>query len=132
MFLCCRAFRQTVRQQGFGSIVIIGSHAGIFGEAGDSDYAAAKAALNYGLCTSLKTEIARVAPTGRVKRGGSRVDRHTGRDPLRDKPLGGPVDAAARGHPTAQLSGGRRDVGSLPCVRSCRAPNHRSGAVAGR
>jgi 3-oxoacyl-[acyl-carrier protein] reductase len=66
VFLCCRAFLQAVRQQGFGSIVIIGSHAGIFGEAGDSDYAAAKAALNYGLCTSLKTEIARAAPTGRV------------------------------------------------------------------
>ena len=66
VFLCCRAFLHSVRQQGFGSIVIIGSHAGVFGEAGDSDYAAAKAALHYGLCTSLKTEIARVAPTGRV------------------------------------------------------------------
>jgi 3-oxoacyl-[acyl-carrier protein] reductase len=66
VFLCCRTFLQTVRQQGHGSIVIIGSHAGVFGEAGDSDYAAAKAALHYGLCTSLKTEIARLAPTSRV------------------------------------------------------------------
>jgi 3-oxoacyl-[acyl-carrier protein] reductase len=66
VFLCCRAFLKIVRQQGHGSIVIIGSHAGVFGEAGDSDYAAAKAALNYGLCTSLKTEIARLARTGRV------------------------------------------------------------------
>ena len=99
VFLCCRAFLQTVRQQGFGSIVIIGSHAGVFGEAGDSDYAAAKAALNYGLCTSLKTEIARLAPTGRVNvvAPGWTVTpavRH-----FVTNPLAGPVDAAARRHP---------------------------------
>src|SRR5437763_1955861 len=40
--------------------------AGIFGEAGHADYAAAKAGLIYGLARSLKNEICRLAPRGRV------------------------------------------------------------------
>jgi 3-oxoacyl-[acyl-carrier protein] reductase len=46
--------------------VLIGSTAGIFGEAGHADYAAAKAGLTYGLARSLKNEICRLAPRGRV------------------------------------------------------------------
>jgi NAD(P)-dependent dehydrogenase (short-subunit alcohol dehydrogenase family) len=46
--------------------IIIGSTAGIFGEAGHADYAAAKAGLIYGLTRSLKNEICRLAPQGRV------------------------------------------------------------------
>jgi len=46
--------------------VLIGSTAGIFGEAGHADYAAAKAGLIYGLARSLKNEICRLAPRGRV------------------------------------------------------------------
>ncbi|EJF55903.1 NAD(P)-binding protein [Dichomitus squalens] len=48
------------------AIVLIGSTAGKIGEAGHADYAASKSALMYGLCLSLKNEIVKIAPKGRV------------------------------------------------------------------
>jgi 3-oxoacyl-[acyl-carrier protein] reductase len=66
VFLSCRAFLRHVAQTTEGNIVIVGSTAGIFGEAGHSDYAAAKSALVGGLLKSLKNEIVRIAPRGRV------------------------------------------------------------------
>ncbi|MDQ3986237.1 MAG: SDR family oxidoreductase [Actinomycetota bacterium] len=66
VFLSCRAFLRHVARTGVGNIVLIGSTAGIFGEAGHADYAAAKSALSGGLLLSLKNEIVRIAPTGRV------------------------------------------------------------------
>jgi 3-oxoacyl-[acyl-carrier protein] reductase len=66
VFLSCRAFLSHVAQSGHGNIVIIGSTAGLFGEAGHSDYAAAKSALTGGFLKSLKNEIVRIAPRGRV------------------------------------------------------------------
>lgn len=66
VFLCCRAFLRHVESSGRGSIVLISSTAGIFGEAGHADYAAAKSALAGGLLKSLKNEIVRIAPRGRV------------------------------------------------------------------
>jgi 3-oxoacyl-[acyl-carrier protein] reductase len=65
-FLTARAFLREVERTGRGSLVLVASTAGIFGEAGHADYAAAKAAIAYGLTSSLKNEIARIAPTGRV------------------------------------------------------------------
>ena len=61
-FLCCREFLRFVKRQGQGNAVLIASTAGIFGEPGHADYAAAKSALAYGLTRTLKTEIARPAP----------------------------------------------------------------------
>jgi 3-oxoacyl-[acyl-carrier protein] reductase len=46
--------------------VLVGSTAGVFGEAGHADYAAAKAAIQVGLVRSLKNEIVRAAPAARV------------------------------------------------------------------
>jgi 3-oxoacyl-[acyl-carrier protein] reductase len=66
VFLSCRAFLRHVATTGSGNIVIIGSTAGIFGEAGHADYAASKSAVVSGLTRSLKNEIMRVAPAGRV------------------------------------------------------------------
>jgi len=66
VFLSCRAFLRHVAQSGEGNIVIVASTAGIFGEAGHSDYAAAKGALVSGFLKSLKNEIVRIAPSGRV------------------------------------------------------------------
>ncbi|ATB34329.1 SDR family NAD(P)-dependent oxidoreductase [Melittangium boletus] len=66
VFLSCRAFLRHVETTGTGNIVIIASTAGLFGEAGHSDYAAAKSALAGGFLKSLKNEIARIAPLGRV------------------------------------------------------------------
>lgn len=67
-FLTCRAFLRHLRDvpRDSASIVLVGSTAGLFGEAGHADYSAAKAALTHGLTLSLKNEIVRLAPRGRV------------------------------------------------------------------
>jgi len=65
-FLTSRAFLRVVARRGHGSLVLVGSTAGTFGEAGHADYAAAKSALQVGLLLSLKNEIVRAAPNGRV------------------------------------------------------------------
>jgi 3-oxoacyl-[acyl-carrier protein] reductase len=64
-FLTARGFLRSVAEHEHGSLVLVGSTAGIFGEAGHADYAAAKAAL-VGLLQSLKNEVVRVAPLARV------------------------------------------------------------------
>ncbi len=66
VFLCCRAFLGHVAQTGTGNVVLVSSTAGIFGEAGHADYAAAKGALAGGFLKSLKNEIVRIAAGGRV------------------------------------------------------------------
>jgi 3-oxoacyl-[acyl-carrier protein] reductase len=65
-FLTARGFLRVVERTGHGNLVLVGSTAGRFGEAGHADYAAAKAALQGGLLLSLKNEIVRIAPGGRV------------------------------------------------------------------
>lgn len=65
-FLVARAFLREVERNGHGSLVLVGSTAGVFGEAGHADYAAAKSGVTGGLLLSLKNEIARIAPLGRV------------------------------------------------------------------
>ena len=66
VFLVARAFLREVERSGRGSLVLVGSTAGVFGEAGHADYAAAKSAVLGGLLLSLKNEIVRIAPHGRV------------------------------------------------------------------
>jgi 3-oxoacyl-[acyl-carrier protein] reductase len=65
-FLTARAFLREVERNGHGSLVLVGSTAGLVGEAGHADYAAAKSAILHGLLLSLKNEIVRIAPRGRV------------------------------------------------------------------
>jgi 3-oxoacyl-[acyl-carrier protein] reductase len=65
-FLTARGFLRGVEQTGHGSLVLVGSTAGLFGEAGHADYAAAKSAVVGGLLLSLKNEIVRIAPRARV------------------------------------------------------------------
>src|SRR5207342_3017791 len=65
-FLVARGFLRQVKRQGSGNLILVGSTAGIFGEEGQADYAATKAALTGGLLPTLKNEIARLAPGGRV------------------------------------------------------------------
>jgi 3-oxoacyl-[acyl-carrier protein] reductase len=65
-FLTARAFLRHVEGTGEGSLVMIASTAGLFGEGGHSDYAAAKAAIAHGLLLSLKNEVVRTAPRARV------------------------------------------------------------------
>lgn len=67
-FTVCRAFLKHLAAvpRASASIVIVASTAALFGEAGHTDYAASKAALAYGLTPSLKNEIVRLCPRGRV------------------------------------------------------------------
>lgn len=67
-FLTCRAFMRHLARapRESAAIVLVGSTAALFGEAGHADYSAAKAGLAYGLTRSLKNEIVRLAPRGRV------------------------------------------------------------------
>ena len=65
-FLTARGFLRGVAERGHGSLVLIASTAGIFGEAGHADYAAAKSAVAGGLLLSLKNEVVRIAPRARV------------------------------------------------------------------
>jgi 3-oxoacyl-[acyl-carrier protein] reductase len=64
-FLTARGFLRGLEDRP-GSLVLVGSTAGIFGEAGHSDYAAAKSALLVGLLLSLKNEVVRRHPGVRV------------------------------------------------------------------
>jgi 3-oxoacyl-[acyl-carrier protein] reductase len=65
-FLTARGFLREVARTGHGSLVFVSSTAGVFGEAGHADYAAAKGALASGFLLSLKNEVVRVAPRARV------------------------------------------------------------------
>jgi 3-oxoacyl-[acyl-carrier protein] reductase len=67
-FLTCRRFLRHIaassREE--ASIVFVASTAALFGEENHTDYSAAKAAMAYGMTRSLKNEIVRLAPRGRV------------------------------------------------------------------
>jgi 3-oxoacyl-[acyl-carrier protein] reductase len=63
-FLTARGFLRQL--EGDGALVLVGSTAGIFGEAGHADYAAAKSAVLGGLLLSLKNEAVRRSPGARV------------------------------------------------------------------
>jgi 3-oxoacyl-[acyl-carrier protein] reductase len=64
-FLTARGYLRHVDVAKAGSLVLVGSTAGLFGEAGHVDYSAAKSGFT-GLLLSLKNEIVRSAPLGRV------------------------------------------------------------------
>lgn len=68
VFLCAREFLRILERgrPEEAALVIVGSTAASFGEASHADYAAAKAAVTYGLTKSLKNEIVRIVPRGRV------------------------------------------------------------------
>jgi 3-oxoacyl-[acyl-carrier protein] reductase len=69
-FLTLREFFKIVEKQRRGNAVVIASTAAVFGEAGHADYAAAKAAIAYGLTRSLKNELSRLAPHTKEYCGG--------------------------------------------------------------
>jgi 3-oxoacyl-[acyl-carrier protein] reductase len=65
-FLTARAYLRHVEATGAGSLVLVASTSGLFGEAGHADYSAAKAGIAHGLLLSLKNEIVQTAPLARV------------------------------------------------------------------
>lgn len=66
-FLCCREFLRVLRDRPTerASIVLVGSTASVFGEAGHVDYSVSKAGLG-GLLRTLKNEIVQLSPRGRI------------------------------------------------------------------
>lgn len=68
VFLSSKYFFQNIKANHtkHPSLIIIGSTAGIFGEAGHADYAASKAGILHGFLKSLKNEIVQLAPLGRA------------------------------------------------------------------
>ena len=77
-YLTARAFLREVERNGHGSLVMVGSTAGLFGEAGHADYAAAKSAITHGLAAqpeerdragrSAGSRERRLHPVGRSRR----------------------------------------------------------------
>ncbi len=65
-FLTARSYLRHVEATGAGSLVLVASTSGLFGEAGHADYSAAKAGIAHGLLLSLKNEVVRAAPLARV------------------------------------------------------------------
>ncbi|KAG9309750.1 NAD(P)-binding protein [Chiua virens] len=70
-FLVCRVYLKHLTQASTeakdkAAIVLVGSTAGKYGEAGNAGYAATKSGIMYGLTMTLKNEIVKVAPRGRV------------------------------------------------------------------
>jgi 3-oxoacyl-[acyl-carrier protein] reductase len=65
-FLTARGFFRHAAATGGGSLVMIASTAGVFGEAGHADYASAKGAILSGLLLSAKNEAARLGGKVRV------------------------------------------------------------------
>jgi 3-oxoacyl-[acyl-carrier protein] reductase len=63
-FLTARGFLRQL--EGDGALILVGSTAGIVGEAGHADYAAAKSAILGGLLLSLKNEVVRKTASARV------------------------------------------------------------------
>ena len=68
VFLCVREFLASCIRNSIEnpSIVLVGSTAGVVGEAGHADYATAKGGLMSGLLNSLKNEIPKVSSGGRI------------------------------------------------------------------
>lgn len=70
-FLTARAWLRSIKDHAAEtsrnvSLVIIGSEAGVFGVPGNADYAASKAAIQYGLMRSLAPEAVRIFQGARV------------------------------------------------------------------
>ena len=63
-FLTARGFLRQLDSD--GALILVGSTAGVFGEAGHADYAAAKSAILGGLLLSLKNEVVRKKLLARV------------------------------------------------------------------
>jgi 3-oxoacyl-[acyl-carrier protein] reductase len=63
-FLTARGFLRQLETD--GALILVGSTAGLVGEAGHADYAAAKSAILGGLLLSLKNEVVRKNPLARV------------------------------------------------------------------
>jgi len=133
-FLTVRAYLRHVEDTKAGSLVLVGSTAGVFGEAGHADYSSAKAAMTGGLLLSLKNEVVRAAPLARV----NLVAPGWTVSPMTEKDL--TEENVARVTATMPLQGGhrrgRRARDRVPVLaaggRPCDRPGHHRGWRDGR
>ena len=137
VFLCLREFFRGITRHGIPdpAAVLVGSTAAIFGEAGHADYAAAKAALVYGLARSSKNELARLAPRGRINvvcPGWTLTPmaRSFAEDPAH--PQGHANDPASQGRKTFRRRHGYTVLGFRSTFRTRDRPNPRGGRGDGR
>lgn len=128
-FLTCRAFLRhlAARRAQHAAIVLIGSTAGRFGEAGHADYAAAKAAMTHGMTASLKNEIVRLVERGRV----NCVSPGWVRTPMAATALADPTRVARATATVAMRKVADPDDIARACVFLCsdRLAGHVTGAV---
>lgn len=68
VFLTAKYFFKNIEKNKLASpsMIIIGSSAGVFGEAQHADYAASKSGITGGFLYSLKNEIVKLSPLGRI------------------------------------------------------------------
>ncbi|MEN8239207.1 MAG: SDR family oxidoreductase [Actinomycetota bacterium] len=126
-FLTARGFLRHAATTGRGSLTLIGSTAGRFGESGHADYAAAKGAIISGLLLSLKNEAARIGDGVRVnavapgwtvtpKREAAGIDPHV-------------VDAATATMARKQLATPRDVARQVVMLASGTVSGHQTGQV---
>jgi 3-oxoacyl-[acyl-carrier protein] reductase len=128
-FLTCRGFLRHLASapRERASIVMISSTAGLFGEENHADYSAAKAAMAHGLTASLKNEIVRLAPRGRV----NCVCPGWVLTPMAAAALAGPEDIAAATHTVAMRKVARPEeiARSVVFLSSAELAGHITGSV---
>ena len=125
-FLTARGFLAQLGDRE-GTLVLVGSTAGIFGEAGHADYAAAKAAILTGLLLSLKNEVVRDNPRARVNAVApgwtvSPMTRGSRRRPTQVR-----ADLADDGAAEGRAAGGRRRAGGRARLARPLRPRHGPG-----
>lgn len=126
-FLTARSFLRHTRQTGRGSLVLVGSTAGHFGEAGHADYAAAKGAIMTGLLLSAKNEAARIGNGVRVNvvaPGWTKTA--MSRDALEDKPR---VERALSTMALKKVASPRDIAAQVVVLASDRLSGHVTGQV---
>ena len=91
-----RSFLRHASKSRSGSLVMVGSTAGVYGEAGHSDYAAAKGAITSGLLLSLKNDVSEI--------GGVRVNAVAPGWTITPKKVEQGIDDSLVGRATATMS----------------------------
>jgi 3-oxoacyl-[acyl-carrier protein] reductase len=128
-FLCAREFFRSIRKSDVAdpAMVLVGSTAGVFGEAGHVDYACAKAGLIYGLGLTLKNEICRLAAQGRV----NVVSPGWTETPMAERFTGDPVQIrrALQTMPLRKIARARDVAMAVVYLASSRLAGHVNGQV---
>jgi len=127
-FLCCRAFLAHLRlhPRERAAIVLVGSTAGLVGEEGHVDYAASKAALA-GIMLTVKNEIIRLVPRGRINMvAPGWVDTPMSADSLTDRAL---VDRVTSTMALRKVASADDVAAAIIFLLSDRLAGHVSGAI---